>query len=292
MLLLTTSAFVIADPPAKLTDDKIREFHSAVGAGDRHAVESMIELYPEIVSAKLPDEDASKQVPPVFTAVDHGQAEVLKILLSHKSPTINDSTHQPALDRAALFGAVSVVKVLLDAGENVDGLPDPANTSVLVNPSHGTPLRDAISCGHLDIAQVMVQHGAHIDIYSAAGLGWTGWVTRQLKDHPEQADVADDWHYTPMTYAVAAGAAGTAEQLLSHGADVGRIFDDGGTFLELATFYGHHDLMAVLLAHGADVNARNQAGETALDFAIKYNQQDAADLLREHGGKRGSELNK
>jgi len=103
-------------------------------------------------------------------------------------------------------------------------------------------------------------------------------------------DMVDDWKYTPLCYAVAGGCSGTAEVLLSHGADVSRTYDDGGTLLQLATLYGHHDLIAVLLAHGADVNTKNKAGETAVDYAVKYNQQDAAELLKDHGGKRGADV--
>jgi ankyrin repeat protein len=292
-----TSVSVVADdnpPPAAVppapSEDTIRDFHLAVGAGDRREVASMIKAYPSLVSAKLPDEDGNKQCPPVFTAIDHGQTQVLAILLNHAAQRFDDATHQTALDRATVFGTVDVVKLLLDSGENVDGLTDPSNLQELDRPTRGTPLRDAISNGHLQSARALLQHGAHIDIYSAAGLGWDKWVARRVKDHPEEIDMVDDWRYTPLVYTVAGSCSGTAEILLTHGADVARTFDDGGTLLHLATLYGHHDVIATLLAHGADVNAKNKAGETSLDYAIKYNQQDAADFLKEHGAKRGADM--
>jgi ankyrin repeat protein len=276
-----------ADKPS---EDTIRDFHIAVGAGDRRTVEKMIKVYPDLVSAPCPDDDANNQVPPVFTAIDHGQADVLGILLKNNSPRTNDRTRQTALYRATVFGNKAVVELLLNQGENIDGLTDAADQATIDDLTRGTPLRDAISNGHPEIAQLLVRRGARVDLFSAAGLGWTGWVTRQVKDHPEQVDIVDGWRYTPLCYAVAAGASGTAEVLLSHGADVTRTYDDGGTLLHLATYYGHHDLIGVLLAHGAEVNIKNKAGETALDYAIKYKQQDAAELLREHGGKRAVEL--
>jgi len=277
-------------PPEKLSDPLIREFHQAIGAGDRRTVEKMIRDCPELISARLPDSDPARQTLPVFTAVDHGQTDVLAILLQHGSHCFNDITQQTALDRAAVFGTVAVASMLVDSGENVDGLVDPSNLNDLERLSRGTPLRDAISCRHPEIARALVLRGAHIDIYSAAGMGWTGWVTRQVSVHPDQTDEADDWHYTPLSYAVAGGASGAAEVLLSHGADVSLRYDDGGTLLQMAASYGFHDVIAVLLAHGADVNAKNKAGDTAVDCAIQHNQLDAADLLRDHGGKRGIDL--
>ncbi len=103
--------------------------------------------------------------------------------------------------------------------------------------------------------------------------------------------MADNWNFRPITYAVAGGCAGTAEILLSHGADVNYASPiDGGVYLQIAAMNGYSDLMNVLFVHGAKVNARKTTGETALDYAEKYKQQDTAQLLRDHGAKHGSEL--
>jgi ankyrin repeat protein len=276
-------------PASKSSEDTVRDFHSAVAAGDQRTAEKMIAAYPELVSAICPDADPGRRFEPVFTAIDHKQADMLGLLLKHGASYVHGSTGQTPLDRATVFGSVDVVKTLLDAGADVNGLDDPARINELDDPRHGTPLRDAVGNEHFEIAHLLVQRGAHVDVQSAAGLGWTKWVTDQITAHPELIDVEDGWRYKPLCYAVAGGCAGTAEVLLSHGADVGHTYDDGQTLLQLATATGYHDVMAVLLAHGADINAKNKAGETAVDYAIKYKQQDAAEFLREHGGKRGSE---
>jgi ankyrin repeat protein len=278
------------NPQNQPSDDTVREFHTAVGVGDQRLVEKMLKSCPALATAVRPDDEPAKQVEPVFTAIDHKQAAMLELLLRHGASYSRGATGQTPLDRATVFGSVDVVKTLLDAGANVDGLDDPAKFKDLDDPAHGTPLRDAVGNEHPDIARLLVQRGAHVDLQSAAGMGWTAVVTRQITAHPELTDVTDGWRYTPLCYAVAGGCAGTAEVLLSHGANVGHTYDDGQTLLQLASVSGDHDLIAVLLAHGANVNAQNKAGETALDYAMKFKQQDAAQLLRDHGGKRGSEL--
>jgi beta-lactamase regulating signal transducer with metallopeptidase domain/ankyrin repeat protein len=270
--------------------DSIREFHSAVAAGDSRLVAKMLSTYPDLISSICPDEDPAKKVEPIFTAVDHGQCDMIKLLLKHGGSYAHGANGQTPLDRATVFGTLDVVKTLLDAGANVDGLDDPADMKLLDDPAHGTPLRDAVLNEHFDIARLLVQRGARVDIQTAAGLGWTSWVTRQVAAHPELTDVTDGWRYTPLCYAVDGGCAGTAEVLLSHGADVGHTFDDGQTLLQLASASGYHDLIEVLLAHGGEINAKNKAGETAVDYAIKFRQQDTIELLRQHGGKRGLDL--
>ena len=290
-LIFSGGNSAIAQTPDKPSDDTIREFHGAIAVGDGRLAEKMLKAYPDLVSLELPDPDPAKQIAPLLTAIEHGQTHMTIMLISHGASHDVGKPGATPMFRAAILGHTDIVKILVDDGADINGLDDPSKAADLDNPAHCTPLRDAVSCGHMETARYLVQRGAHVDLASAAGLGWTGWVAKRISDHPEQTDFIDDWRYTPLCYAVAGGSAGTAEIVLSHGADITHTFDDGGTLLELATPYGYHDLIAVLLAHGADVNAKNKAGQTALDFAIKYKQEDAAQLLRDHGGKRGAELN-
>jgi len=277
--------------PDKPSDSIVREFHSAVAAGDVRLAEKMLNVFPDLATAALPDDIPDKQIAPILTAVENGQTKMVAILLGRGATYNTGTAGATPLYRAAILGHTEIIKLLLDAGANVDGLADATQAEDLQDVSHCTPLRAALSCGHPEIARLLVQRGAQVDIYSAAGLGWTDWVAQQIKDHPEQAALADGWRYTPLCYAVAGGSAGVAEVLLSHGANINHTYDDGGTLLEQATLYGYHDLIVVLLVHGADINAKNNYGDTAVDFAIKYKQADAETLLREHGGKRGFELN-
>lgn len=75
-----------------------------------------------------------------------------------------------ALALAAQLGAVAVVELLLDAGEDPDRLnPDGFH-------SHATPLHHAALAGHVAVVRLLLTRGARTDIrdtiYDATPLGW------------------------------------------------------------------------------------------------------------------------
>lgn len=84
-----------------------------------------------------------------------------------------------ALALASQLGAVAVVELLLDAGEDPDRLnPDGFH-------SHATPLHHAALAGHVEMVQQLLARGARTDIrdtiYDATPLGWA--------EHGEQHEV-------------------------------------------------------------------------------------------------------
>ncbi len=61
-----------------------------------------------------------------------------------------------------------------------------------------------------------------------------------------------------------------AEFLLSHGANVSTVADEGSTALHMAARYGRLGPSNFLIAHGADTDARNHADQTVLHYASAY----------------------
>jgi uncharacterized protein len=271
-----------ADAPS---DDTVREFHDAIAIGDSRLSERMLNSYPTLVSMELNDPDPAKHVVPLLTAIEHGQTHTASLLIGHGAALNVGKPGATPIFRAAILGHTEIVKLLVAHGADINGGTDPNNLADV------TPLRGALCCGKLDTARAMLEADARIDIFSAAGFGWNDWVKNQVTQHPEQANMIDNWNFRPITLAVACGCAGVADILLSHGADVNeRSPIDGGVYLDIAAINGSSDLMVVLLSHGADVNSKKTTGETALDYAEKFKQQDVAQLLRSHGAKLGSEL--
>ncbi len=81
-----------------------------------------------------------------------------------------------------------------------------------------------------DVVDLLPAHGAPLDIFAGAVLGWTTHVTALLADDPALVNSRDAGGYTP---------------------------------LHLAVWNGKRDT-ALLLAAGADIDARNERGETPL----------------------------
>ena len=72
---------------------------------------------------------------------------------------------------------------------------------------------------------------------------------------------------TPLSLATLAGKDKVLEFLLSKGAEVNAVNDDGNAALHAAAFLGRVGVVKTLLKNGAAVNARNKEGETPLDIA-------------------------
>ncbi len=100
------------------------------------------------------------------TAAATGRVEDVCSLLAAAS----DEERQRALALAAQHGHLAVVRLLLEAGE------DPNRFSPVGVHSQATPLHQAALAGHTDIARLLVEHGARLDIedilFHGTPLGW------------------------------------------------------------------------------------------------------------------------
>lgn len=76
------------------------------------------------------------------------------------------------------------------------------------------------------------------------------------------------------------------EQLLEyirHGVDANMVNQDGQSFVMLAAYHGHADLVAALAAAGADVNKLNDRGQSPLAGAIFKKEDAVVDALLSAG---------
>jgi ankyrin repeat protein len=105
-----------------------------------------------------------------------------------------------------------------------------------------TPLVAALFKEHLQVAELLFQHGADVDVRGSSG-------------------------NTPLTTACSIGPEDVVPWLLNHGTDVNSPKTGGYTSLHLAAFHAQLKSVEALLEHGADINARNLSGEVPLHLS-------------------------
>jgi peptide-methionine (S)-S-oxide reductase len=74
------------------------------------------------------------------------------------APAAGEDERRIALALAAQHGRTQAVQALLEAGA------DPASFTPPPGHSHATPLHQAALAGHEDIAQLLLAHGARLDL--------------------------------------------------------------------------------------------------------------------------------
>ncbi|KAJ8397112.1 hypothetical protein AAFF_G00009660 [Aldrovandia affinis] len=141
------------------------------------------------------------------------------------------------------------------------------------------PLHNACSYGHYEVAELLVRHGASVN-------------------------VADLWKFTPLHEAAAKGKYEICKLLLKHGADPTKKNRDGNTPLDMVK-EGDTDIQDLLRGDAAlldaakkgclarvqklcspeNINCRDTQGRnsTPLHLAAGYNNLEVAEYLLEHG---------
>ncbi|EAY17282.1 ankyrin repeat protein, putative [Trichomonas vaginalis G3] len=87
---------------------------------------------------------------------------------------------------------------------------------------------------------------------------------------------------TAFHQAVIYNSIGTAELLLSYGANIDKA-DYELTSLHIAILNNSIEMVELLLSHGANVNEKNKTGETPLLKAVFGNKKEIVELLLSHG---------
>lgn len=131
------------------------------------------------------------------------------------------------------------------------------------------------------IAQMLVERGAHLDVFTAAAAGQTDRVAILVDEEPELANAYAADGFQPLGLAAYFGHVDTAMLLLAHGADANSPARNTSRVrpLHSAVAGGHIVIAANLLAHGADANATQADDYTPLHAAAQNGQTGMLQLL-------------
>lgn len=143
-----------------------------------------------------------------------------------------------------------------------------------------SPLHVAASTGHLEVAAVLEQWGAPVDLKDDCGGTALHWavanghmeLTSHLLQHGADVEATDDAGSQPLHDATWSGNSEVASLLIESGAGLASRSAGGLTPLHAAAIVGHAHITQLLLKHGADPNAHDAEGRTPLMFSLSSQQ--------------------
>ncbi|KAH9882828.1 hypothetical protein J1614_000194 [Plenodomus biglobosus] len=192
-----------------------------------------------------------------------------------------DSHGTSALQLAAKYGHLGVVRLLIEKGAQVDTR----------NKRGETALYWAARNGHKLIVELLLAKGADAMIEDSES--WTALDWAVIGGYPELVRLLlERCHHVDPEYsginkalilAAEAGNETTVQMLLDLGAEVDWKDNMGSTALAWAVPEGHEKVIRLLLDNGADVNSRDVYNNTPLHWALPH--IEIAKLLLEKGAE-------
>ena len=186
-----------------------------------------------------------------ITAIENGDAETVKNLLATDEALAAQidapwfSFDAPAIVFAAASGNRELIDVLLAAGADIDVKSSwwAGGTSALQHAA------GSMLSYNRELAEYLIEHGATIDAYAAAGLDMSKELAELIREDPEVVNAPGSDGMSPLHFA---GTPRIAELLLAHGADINlRDRDHNGTPAQW-TIASRSEVCQYLLEQGAE----------------------------------------
>ena len=165
-----------------------------------------------------------------------------------------DSLGRTALFWAACGGSVSVVRLLIESGCEINRLDKYGHDALVI----------AVSLGHTDIARLLLEAGADLGLIRSG--------------------------QTPLAMAVEVGSAEITQMLLDHGAEYRLLLENGDSMMHRAARRGHSEVVQVLRIpfmtydDGA-LDYGNSDGQTPLGVAAAYGHAEVVKILLAAGAE-------
>lgn len=202
-----------------------------------HAVEAgKIEVVKLLVEAGA-DVNAGSW-PPLCRAVDKNNTAIAEYLIDHGARVNYPEDMGPLQIAPYISNNIEMVKLLIAKGADI-------NAGIV-----GTALHRAIWMENKDIFELLIQHGANVN-------------------------VKDKWGYTPLSYAIVKDDyLYFMNIMIANGADVNTKEPEGETCLHYAATAGRTEAVKLLLEADANINTKSDRGQTALHAILDIRNSD------------------
>lgn len=192
--------------------------------------------------------------PALLWAAERGHRQLVALLLE-KGADINIQNRRDwitgtALHKVAMHQDISMVRLLLDKGANIEA----------VDQHKKTPLHHAVIEGFEEMVRLLLGKGANVKVQDYRGS-------------------------TPLQIAIAKGANPIIVLLLDSGAEMEARNEAGMTALHQAVSYGSISTVRLLLDRGANMYARGNRGETPMILAHRKHYKKVRELLSAYLGQ-------
>ena len=216
------------------------------------------------------------------------------ITISKKISATNEKRHEQKIREEEQRKLSCSKKLIFDAGKNdrdvVLNLLE-QGADVNYEDSDGqTPLSNAVLNGNADIASLLLEKGADIDVlYEGKPLLFCAIekddksLVEVLIENGADIEYEDKNEYTPLFYATCNDKIDMVSLLLEKGANIEYKGKYESTPLFVATCNGNLALVSLLLEKGADIECENEDGLTPLFAAATNGYLDIVSLLLEKG---------
>jgi ankyrin repeat protein len=217
----------------------------------------------------------------------------------------NSAVHEQAF-QAVAAGDITTIRTLLNKHPLVLNATNAEDISLLMF---------AIYNQKKDIADLLVNRGVRLDVFSASAYGALKEIVEILRHKPGLVNTfsPDGWtplhlasffgnimlveylvmsradinavstnhlRNQPLNAATVSNHTDIAKFLVKKGADVNFAQHGGITPLHATAHNGNVELVQILLAHGADPDAKDEKGETPIDKATQRGHMNIVSILR------------
>jgi len=191
-------------------------------------------------------------------------------------PAGRERPPQPSVHVAVRLGRRDAVLKHLKFGTDINA----------VDKDGWAPLHTALWYGRKGLAQLLLERGAKVDAFIAAGLGRVERVRRALETDPTWLGKEGPGGTQLIHWAILGRQRELIELLLAQGVAV----DQRGssmlsTPLQLAARQGSRDVVTILLAGGADIRALDKGGMSVMHYAAESGDAAVCKLLMARGAE-------